>query len=86
MKPRGGVGLLVDGAQVVPGRPVVASRTDFGWQPPNAGKPPCKKSMAKLWRSQLNRTYECVIALIDGDQSQQSWDSMARVWLWPRHW
>lgn len=46
---------------------------------PQALEASVQEQMAQLWEPQLHKTYDCVVALIDGGSIQQSWDSVARV-------
>ncbi len=38
-----------------------------------------QRVMHELWQSDINDTYDSVLALIDGGATQQTWDSVARV-------
>lgn len=46
---------------------------------PQALEANVQEQMVKLWEPQLENTYDCVVALVDGGATQQSWDSVARV-------
>jgi hypothetical protein len=70
------VGLLV-AVQVVPA-------PDGGIAQVLAGSPQTleaavQEAMREVWQSSVDRTYDAVIALIDGGPGQQTWDSVARV-------
>lgn len=70
------VGLLV-AVQIVPA-------PDGGIAQVLAGSPQpleaaVQAAMRDVWHSSVDRTYDAVLALIDGGPAQQTWDSLARV-------
>lgn len=70
------VGLQV-AIQVIPGHDGGVANILAG--SPQALEASVQAQMAELWEPQLDKTYDCVVALIDGGATQQSWDSIARV-------
>ncbi len=70
------VGLQI-AVQVIPGHDGEIAGILAG--SPQALEAEVQQQMTRLWESQLDKSYECVVALIDGGEAQQSWDSVARV-------
>lgn len=70
------VGLLV-AVQVVPAPDGGIARVLAG--SPQPLEAAVQEAMKQVWHSSVDRTYDAVIALIDGGPAQQTWDSVARV-------
>ncbi len=70
------VGLQV-AMQVIPGPDGGVARILAG--NPQMLEASVQEQMTQLWEPQLDKTYDCVVALIDGGATQQNWDSVARV-------
>ncbi len=70
------VGLLV-AIQVIPGVEGGIARILAG--DPQMLEQEVQRVMHELWQSDINDTYDSVLALIDGGATQQTWDSVARV-------
>ena len=70
------VGLQI-AIQVIPGRDGGIAKILAG--DPQALESNVQATMTELWGPQVDKTFDCVVALIDGGSTQQSWDSVARV-------
>ncbi len=70
------VGLQV-AIQVIPGHDGGVAKILAG--SPQALEAAVQAEMSELWEPQLDKTYDCVVALIDGGAAQQTWDSVARA-------
>lgn len=70
------VGLLV-AIQIVPAPDGGIARVLSG--SPQPLEAAVQKVMHDLWQTDLDKTYDAVIALIDGGPGQQTWDSVARA-------